>query len=275
MDTLKSCEEMSAWSSVHRAEGRTIGLVPTMGFLHAGHMSLMTLLRPRVDRLVVSIFVNPLQFGPEEDLENYPRDLERDAELCRAAGVDALFTPEMFYPDSFRTTVSVAGLTGRWCGASRPTHFDGVTTVVARLLAVTQCHQASFGEKDYQQLAVIRQMVSDLGMPVEILAGPLVRDEDGVALSSRNAYLDAQTRVRARTLHQALYAMRDAVLGGEGEVEALLALGHQTLDCDQLDYLAVVDAMTLEPLQEVSRPARALVAARYGATRLIDNVAVG
>jgi len=275
MHTLLSNEEMSAWAADQRGQGRTIGFVPTMGFLHEGHVSLMTTLRPRVDRLVVSIFVNPLQFGPGEDLDSYPRDPERDAAMCREAGVDALFVPAALYPKPFRTSVGVSSLTERWCGSSRPTHFDGVTTVVARLFGLTRCHQAAFGEKDYQQLAVIRQMVDDLAMPVEIVPGALVRDEDGVALSSRNAYLDDTQRMRARTLHQGLFAMRDAVAQGETQVCDLLGLAERALDCDRLDYLAVVDPRTLEPLAQVQGPARALVAAHYGSTRLIDNVALG
>jgi pantoate--beta-alanine ligase len=275
MDTLLSNEEMSAWASAQRAQGRILGFVPTMGFLHEGHVSLMTRLRPHVDRLVVSIFVNPLQFGPDEDLDSYPRDPERDAAMCRAAGVDALFVPARLYPETFRTSVAVSSLTERWCGSSRPSHFEGVTTVVARLFGLTQCHQAAFGEKDYQQLAVVRQMVDDLAMPVEIVAGPLVRDQDGVALSSRNAYLDETARARARTLHQGLFAMRAAVAQGETQASNLLGLAERVLDCDGLDYLAVVDPRTLEPLTEIEGPARALVAAYYGSTRLIDNVALG
>lgn len=258
-----------------RARGQRVGFVPTMGFLHTGHTSLMDLARPRCDWLVVSIYVNPLQFGPTEDLARYPRDAEGDATQCRAHGVDCLFMPPELYAPDHATTVSVAGLTQGLCGASRPTHFAGVTTVVARLFGLVQPHLAVFGEKDYQQLAVIRRMTRDLALPVEIVGGPLVRDADGVALSSRNAYLTPEQRRRARSLHQALHAMQQAAAAaGEVEVEALRALGRQRLDADRLDYLEVVDATSLAPVDRVQAPARALIAAYYGCTRLIDNVAL-
>ena len=199
MQTLLTSAAITQWAEAHRAAGRTVGLVPTMGFLHAGHVSLMTRLRAEVDALAVSIFVNPLQFAPGEDLAVYPRDPEGDAAKCAAAGVDALFVPEDFYPEDFSTSVGVSGLTAGLCGASRPTHFGGVTTVVARLFGVTRCDVACFGEKDFQQLMVIRRMVRDLALPVRIVPGPLVRDADGVALSSRNKYLSAAERERARS----------------------------------------------------------------------------
>lgn len=278
MQILRHPDEMTAWAEAERARGARLGFVPTMGFLHAGHTSLMELVRPRVDRLVVSIFVNPLQFGPHEDLDRYPRDPEGDAAACRDTGVDVLFMPDSpadFYPDGFSTSVSVHGLTDSLCGAARPGHFDGVTTVVARLFNVVRCHEAAFGEKDYQQLMVIRRVVRDLAMPVRILPGPLVRDDEGLALSSRNKYLSAGERRRALSLHQALIAMQEAARGGEARAESLLALGRARIDADRLDYLELVDAESLAPLQVVDRPARALVAAFYGATRLIDNVAIG
>ncbi|MEZ4322422.1 MAG: pantoate--beta-alanine ligase [Myxococcota bacterium] len=271
MIAYSSSPTMAWWSS-----GRTgkIGLVPTMGFLHDGHISLMQRLRADVDHLIVSIFVNPLQFGPNEDLDRYPRDPEGDAAKCEAAGVDVLFSPTDFYPSDFSTTVSVARLTDRLCGASRPGHFDGVTTVVARLFGVTRCHVACFGEKDYQQLAVVRRMVRDLALPVEIIGAPLVRDADGLALSSRNKYLTPDDRQRALSLHRALFAMRDAAAAGEHGVSALLARGRSVLQADREDYLEIVDAESLEPLTELDRPARALVAAYVGSTRLIDNIAL-
>ena len=275
MQTFLTSAEITRWAEVHRAAGRTVGLVPTMGFLHAGHVSLMTRLREEVDALAVSIFVNPLQFAPGEDLAVYPRDPEGDAAKCASAGVDALFVPEDFYPEDFSTSVGVSGLTAGLCGASRPTHFGGVTTVVARLFGVTRCDVACFGEKDFQQLMVIRRMVRDLALPVRIVPGPLVRDADGVALSSRNKYLSAAERERARSLHQALFAIRDAVSSGERSVARLLELGRGHIDCDRLDYLELVDSETLRPAERVDRPARALGAAFYGKTRLIDNVGVG
>lgn len=273
--TLHTPDVMSAWS---RGQHGRIGFVPTMGFLHEGHVSLMERIRPEVDALIVSIFVNPLQFGPNEDLDRYPRDPDGDRAKCAAVGVDCLFIPdgpEDFYPSDFSTTVSVAGLTDGLCAANRPGHFDGVTTVVARLFNITRCDVACFGEKDYQQLAIVRRMVRDLAMPVEIVAGGLVRDRDGLALSSRNKYLTPEQRNRALSLHDALFTIRDAVLSGERDVPTLLERGRARLDVDQLDYLTIVDKDDLQPLDRVEGPCRALVAAHVGATRLIDNVALG
>lgn len=262
-------QALQAQALAWRAEGLRVGFVPTMGFLHAGHTSLMDLARTRCDRLIVSIFVNPKQFGPNEDLDVYPRDPEGDAAKCRAHGCDALFIPGAFYPQDFSTTVALGGLTEGLCGARRPGHFEGVTTVVARLFGVAQPHVAVFGEKDFQQLAVIRRMVRDLAMPIDIVGGPLIRDPDGLAMSSRNAYLSPERRQQGLTLHKALFAMRDA---DTRDVAALKALGAELLDVDRVDYLEVVDADTLQPLTTVDRPARALVAAFVGPTRLIDNV---
>ncbi len=271
MRLIRTVEAMEAWTA--QAQGR-LGLVPTMGALHAGHASLMALLRPRVDRLIVSVFVNPLQFGPGEDLERYPRDLAHDAALCEEQGVDLLFAPDSLYPEGFCTSVRVEGLTDVLCGASRPGHFDGVCTVVARLFGLTRCHVACFGEKDYQQLAVIRRMVRDLALPVEIVGAPLVRDADGLALSSRNRYLSADERRRAASLYRALCRIREGVEAGRTEVADLRHEALRLLDVDRLDYLEVVDAADLRPLGRIDRPARALVAAHVGATRLIDNVAL-
>ncbi|MEQ1502071.1 MAG: pantoate--beta-alanine ligase [Myxococcota bacterium] len=276
MELIRTAEAMVAWADDARRSGATIGFVPTMGFLHPGHASLMALVRPRCDRLVVSVYVNPLQFGPTEDLDRYPRDPEGDAALCRGQGTDVLFAPADLYPTGFSTSVAVHGLTDTLCGASRPGHFAGVATVCARLFGVTRANLAAFGDKDFQQLMVIRRMVRDLALPVSIVPGPLVRDVDGVALSSRNTYLSASDRTAARTLHQALFAIRDAAAAGETDPAALLALGRSRITCDRLDYLELVDAETLQPATAVGdRPARALVAAYYGKTRLIDNVGVG
>jgi pantoate--beta-alanine ligase len=273
MEWLGDTPALRAWRAGLPA-GARVGFVPTMGFLHAGHASLMALLRPRVDALLVSIYVNPLQFGPSEDLDRYPRDAEGDAALCRAEGVDAVFAPASLYAPDFSTVVRVDGLTDGLCGASRPTHFQGVTTVVARLFGLTGAHVAAFGEKDYQQLAVIRRMVADLALPVEIVGGPIVRDEGGLALSSRNAYLSDPDRRRARTLRAALRALQAAYDAGERDVDALRAVARAHVDADRLDYLEVVDAASLRALHRVEGPARALIAAFYGATRLIDNVDV-
>lgn len=276
MLTIDTPEALRAWADQVHRRGQRIGFVPTMGYLHRGHASLMDLVRPDCDQLVVSVYVNPLQFGPTEDLSRYPRDLDGDAALCRAHGVDLLFAPRDLYPPGFATSVAVHGLTEVLCGASRPGHFEGVATVCARLFGVTRADVAAFGEKDFQQLAVIRAMVRDLALPVQIVGGALIRDDDGVALSSRNTYLSADERRRARTLHQALFAMRDAVDGGARDPAAVLAVGRTAIDCDRLDYLALMDPDTLRPLDAVDRdtPARAFVAAFYGKTRLIDNVAI-
>jgi len=275
MELLADPDAMAAWATRQVVQGRTIGLVPTMGSLHAGHASLMALLRPRVDQLVVSAYVNPLQFGPAEDLDRYPRDPEGDAALCRSEGVDTLFLPEDLYPEGFSTSVSVHGLTDRLCGASRPGHFEGVSTVVARLFGLTRCALATFGEKDFQQLMVLRRMVTDLALPVRILPAPLVRDRDGVALSSRNKFLSAEQRSRAVTLSSALGTMAALAAAGTTGAEALLQRGRALIDSDQLEYLELVDAASLQPITAVDGPSRALVAAHYGSTRLIDNIAIG
>ena len=275
MQVLRDPQRMVEQGRLWRAEGLRVGFVPTMGFLHEGHTALMDAVRPLVDRLVVSIYVNPLQFGPNEDLDRYPRDPEGDSQKCQAHGTDLLFMPTDLYPDGFRSSVAVHGLTAGLCGASRPGHFDGVTTVVCRLFNLVGCHLAAFGEKDFQQLAVIQQMVRDLAMPVEILPVPLVRDTDGLALSSRNKYLDPDQRRRALSLSGSLNRLAAEAAAGERSVAVLIERAIDRLDCDALDYLEVVDAQTLEPLSTLhDRPARALVAARYGATRLIDNVGV-
>lgn len=274
MELVTQPAAMTAWSEARRVEGGRVGLVPTMGFLHSGHASLMDALRPHVDHLVVSIYVNPLQFGAGEDLERYPRDPDGDAALCRAHGVDCVFQPDDLYPDGFATSVAVHGLSERLCGAERPGHFEGVCTVVARLFGLTRCDVAAFGEKDFQQLAVLRRMVADLALPTEIVGCPLVRDDDGMALSSRNVYLSATERVRGRSLFRALTAMADAAATGVVDTQRLLEVGRAQLDVDAVDYLEIVGADDLAPLTRLDRPARALVAAHVGATRLIDNAAL-
>lgn len=271
MDVLTTADEMIAWADARRAAHQRIGLVPTMGFLHRGHGSLMDQVRPRCDALVVSIYVNPMQFGPNEDLERYPRDLPGDLALCEAHRVDAVFAPQDLYGPDFSTRVKVTGLTEGLCGAFRPVHFEGVTTVVARLFGLTRADVSSFGEKDYQQLAVIRRMVRDLAIPVEVLGGATLRDDDGLALSSRNKYLSADDRRRALSIPRALGAL---AASSDRDVGALVAAARAALDVDRLDYLEVVDAASLQPLDTVDRPARAILAAYVGSTRLIDNVAV-
>jgi pantoate--beta-alanine ligase len=272
MEIVRNPEAMLARAAEARVDRKTIGFVPTMGYLHRGHASLMEQLRPRVDLLVASVYVNPLQFGPNEDLSRYPRNPEGDARTCEAAGVDVLFMPETLYPSGFSTSISVHGLTDGLCGASRPGHFEGVATVVARLFGITRCDVAIFGEKDFQQLQVIRRMTRDLALPVEIVGGELVRDVDGVALSSRNAYLSPEQRTRAATIIASLRSVQAAFRAGETRSAVLRTLGARQLDVDRLDYLDIRDSEDLKALDVIDRPARVFAAAYLGRTRLIDNV---
>ena len=261
-----------------REAGQRIALVPTMGALHAGHMTLVEAAKAKADRVVASIFVNPLQFGPNEDLERYPRQEAEDERLLEHHGCDLLWMPtaDQLYPPGFATRVSVAGVSELWDGASRPGHFDGVATVVAKLFTAVRPDLALFGEKDFQQLAVIRRMESDLGLGVDVHGAPTVRDSDGLALSSRNAYLSPAERGRALALPQALEQAREAILAGE-PVDAVLEnakAGLAQAGFSRVDYLALVDAETLEPLDQPVGEMRLIAAAVIGTTRLIDNVRV-
>jgi pantoate--beta-alanine ligase len=262
----------------HRRAGRAIGLVPTMGALHEGHLSLVRAAAEGTDVVVVSIFVNPLQFGAGEDLDAYPRTLERDLALLAGEGiVDVVFAPDAadFTPPDRLTTVHVAGLTERLEGASRPTHFDGVTTIVAKLLCAALPDRAYFGEKDFQQQAVVRRMVRDLDLPVEVVTCSVVREPDGLAMSSRNAYLSVEERVHALALSRSLSALRAAWEGDAAAGRSLLVDMLTNAPGIQLDYAEVVDPVTLEPLEGVrSGAAQAVVAARVGSTRLIDTAAL-
>lgn len=271
MQMITTVQEMVSWS---KATVGTVGLVPTMGFLHVGHQSLMLALRPKVDHLIVSIYVNPLQFGEGEDLDSYPRDLQADIAMAEEVGVDVIFAPDDFYPNGFCTSISVHGLTEGLCGINRPGHLEGVCSVVARLFGVTGCDTAIFGEKDYQQLAMLKRMTQDLGLQVNVVGGALVRDANGLALSSRNAYLSTTDRTRALSLSQALYAVAAAVDQGEHNVSKLLVLGRAVLDVDRIDYLEMVDPHTLQPIDQLQGTARLLVAARVGKSRLLDNIEV-
>ncbi|NHK39638.1 MULTISPECIES: pantoate--beta-alanine ligase [Thermus] len=256
-----------------------VGFVPTMGYLHRGHLALVERARRENPFVVVSVFVNPLQFGPGEDYHRYPRDLERDRALLQEAGVDLLFAPgvEEMYPEGFATRVQVEGpLTALWEGAVRPGHFQGVATVVARLFLLVQPQRAYFGEKDYQQLLVVRRMVRDLGFPVEVVGVPTVREEDGLALSSRNVYLSPETRKKAPVLYRALLAMRE-VAGQGGSVAEALRAGEEVLRAVpefRKDYLAIVHPETLLPLSDWVAGARGIVAGRFPEARLIDNLEV-
>ena len=260
-----------------RAESRTIGLVPTMGALHAGHVALIERARRECDTVIASIFVNPKQFGPKEDFSKYPRTLEGDSAKLSAAGVDALFLPDVagIYPNGFRTYVTVEGLSERLEGRSRPGHFRGVATVVMKLLEIVQPQFAYFGRKDAQQVRIISQMARDLNLDAEIVVCPIVREPDGLALSSRNAYLNAEERSAATVLYRGLGLMREELRAGTRDALHLQGAVRKVVDAERLaalDYAEVVDADTFEPVTLVSRACYALVAAFIGKTRLIDNL---
>lgn len=262
-----------------RKAGRTIGLVPTMGALHEGHVSLVKGALDRGDVPVTSIFVNPTQFGPKEDFSAYPRDEEGDFAKLREAGCRIAYAPskEEMYPGEQLTTVTVAGITDGLCGPLRPGHFQGVATVVAKLLLMAMPDRAYFGEKDYQQLQVIKRMVRDLAMPFEIVGMPTVREADGLAMSSRNRYLSTEERAKALGMYRQLVTVADAVRDGKKSCTEATAAASQALrdgGFDIIEYFTVVDAESLKPLERVAGPARVIAAARLGRTRLIDNLAV-
>jgi pantoate--beta-alanine ligase len=259
-----------------RAAGDTVALVPTMGALHAGHLSLIANAKSKAKRIIVSIFVNPTQFGPKEDFKRYPRDEAGDMAKLSQAGVDLVYAPDTqeMYPQGFATKVTLPSLTEDLCGAARPNHFDGVATVVTKLLLQCAPDVAVFGEKDYQQLLVIKRLVRDLNIPVEIVPAPIVREEDGLALSSRNGYLSAAERKRAPMLHQVLVETAAALANGEG-CDAASTAGRFKLEGNgfRVDYVAIRDCATLAPLSgPIRKPARVMGAVHIGATRLIDNV---
>jgi pantoate--beta-alanine ligase len=262
-----------------RHAGRVVGLVPTMGYLHAGHRSLMDAAVAGADVAALTIFVNPLQFAPTEDLSSYPRDLDRDLAMAREAGITHVFQPSVdeMYPVPVVTTVSVAGVSATLEGASRPTHFAGVATVVAKLFSIAGPCRAFFGEKDFQQLAVVRAMVRDLSIPVEIVGCATVREPDGLALSSRNVYLSPAERAAAPVLHRALQAGRATVLAGERDADAVRRTMHEIVATEplaRLDYAEVVSAATFEVPRPLAGELRLLIAARFSKARLIDNVGV-
>jgi pantoate--beta-alanine ligase len=277
MNICKTVKEMHAAARDVRRQGKRIGFVPTMGALHEGHLSLVRAAKAQSDVVVVSIFVNPTQFGPNEDLSRYPRPFERDRELLEKEGVDFLFAPavEEMYPAGAITYVTVEGLSEKLCGKSRPGHFRGVTTVVAKLFHIVDPDQAFFGQKDAAQAAIIRRMVRDLRMPVEIVVCPIVRETDGLAMSSRNTYLDPSQRKQALVLSRALSRVREVFDKGERNSMRLIEPGKQVFAAEpsvRLDYLEIVDPDTLEPLDTIRRNALVAVAAFVGTTRLIDNI---
>ena len=278
MQTVRGVATLREIIAGWRAMGETVALVPTMGALHAGHMALVTEARRRAARVVVSIFVNPTQFAPNEDLAAYPRREASDAALLDKAECDLLWAPDVpaMYPDGFATGIHVGGITAHWDGAARPGHFDGVATVVAKLFNQVRPDVALFGEKDFQQLGTIRRMVADLDFGIGIVGVPTQREDDGLALSSRNAYLTDEERQAARALPRALGEAATALTRG-ATAEVAIELATQRLGdagFDTPDYLALVDPVTLEPVADASAPARLIVAARLGRTRLIDNMAV-
>lgn len=279
MRTVRTATAMAAWSWAHHREGVTIGLVPTMGALHAGHRALIRAARLSCDAVVVSLFVNPAQFGPKEDFTRYPRQPGADAILCRKEGVDVLFAPPVsqIYPDGFQTAVAVPSLAHRWEGARRPGHFAGVATVVTKLLTLVRPAAAFFGQKDFQQAALIRRLVEDLNLGARVIVYPTVREADGLALSSRNVYLTPAQRRAAPVLFQALKAGRAAIRTGDRSGARIQRVMRKVVAAEpmaRLDYLAVCDPDTLEPLTRVRDRAVLLGAIRIGTIRLLDNLLV-
>jgi len=277
LKVITTIEEMRAACRALRSAGKRLGLVPTMGALHKGHLSLVRAARAQCDAVAVSIFVNPTQFGPNEDLARYPRPFERDRDMLEREGVDLVFAPTVgeMYPAGAATWVTVEELSGKLDGKSRPGHFRGVTTVVSKLFHIVEPDVAFFGQKDAAQVAVIRRMVRDLNFAVEIAACPIVREADGLAMSSRNAYLDAKQRKEALALHRSLMRVEELVRAGERDAAKLLAAGRAEFErktAVRLDYFEIVDAETLDPVADVSAGALVAVAAYVGTTRLIDNV---
>jgi len=276
MKIIKDVDVMSEYAEVWRKEGKIIALVPTMGYFHEGHLSLIREARKRGDILVVSIFVNPIQFGPKEDLNSYPRDLERDKTLAKKEGVDVLFVPSeaQMYPSGYQTYVEVTKLTNHLCGLSRPGHFKGVTTVVAKLFNIVKPHLAFFGLKDYQQYLVVKRMVKDLNFPVKIIGCPIVRESDGLAMSSRNTYLTHEQKTSALCLFRSLKIAQELVDKGERNVKKIIdIISHfiRNHPFTEIDYIKICDPETLEDLDEIKDKALLALAVKIGKARLIDN----
>ncbi|MBI1814901.1 MAG: pantoate--beta-alanine ligase [Deltaproteobacteria bacterium] len=280
METITSIRAMRTWADRARTNGQRIAFVPTMGFLHAGHLSLVAEARRHADQVVASIFVNPLQFGHNEDLDRYPRDIERDTKLLTDAGTDVLYLPlaaEM-YPEGFQTSVNVEHVTQGLCGEKRPGHFRGVTTVVAKLFNAVHPHVAVFGEKDFQQLVALRRMVRDLDFDIEIIGGSIVREADGLAMSSRNAYLAPADRTAARCLSRALGVAEAAVQQGERSAAIVLDRVRTFIAGEpraRIDYVTLSDPESLRPVERIAGPTLLALAVWFGSTRLIDNTMLG
>jgi pantoate--beta-alanine ligase len=279
VETIRTIRELRRKLAPHRQSGRSIGFMPTLGYMHEGHLSLIRRARKENDIAVISIFVNPLQFGPNEDFDRYPRDMERDLRLAQEAGVDFAFVPDVreMYPEPVKTTVKVSGITDRLCGASRPGHFEGVATVVLKLLLIVGPDRAYFGMKDAQQVAVIEQMVKDLNVPVAIVPCPTLRESDGLAMSSRNVYLSPEERRQAVVLNQALQEAAAAAAAGRtdaGYLRSLVAGRIAAAPLADPEYVEVLSYPSLEPLEGRAQPGTRIiiaVAVRFGKTRLIDN----
>ena len=277
MRVIRTVAELRAWSREARIAGKSVGLVPTMGALHEGHLSLVRAARESCGAVAASIFVNPTQFGPNEDFALYPRTFDADCALLEAEGVEIVFAPspeEMYRPGS-TTFVEVAGLSDRLDGKSRPGHFRGVATVVAKLLIAAEPDRAFFGQKDAAQVAVLRRMAADLGLPVELVVGPIVREADGLAMSSRNRYLSVEERKQALVLSRALNAVQGLALGGETRASTLIEAARRIISTEpavRVDYMAAVDWATLEAVDEICSGSLFAVAAYVGSTRLIDNL---
>lgn len=279
MLVCRTVREIREFTNKARSEGKTVGLVPTMGYFHEGHLSLMREAKKRCDVVVISLFVNPLQFGPKEDLGVYPRDFDRDCAMAMSVGVDAVFAPgkDDMYPKGYNSFVEITGITDKLCGLSRPGHFRGVTTVVAKLFNIVRPNQAFFGQKDAQQALVIEKMVRDLNMDLEIVTLPIVREADGLAMSSRNVYLNEEQRQAAPVLYRSLCAFRDAVAKGERSVPKLrLGIEEMILSTlgAEIDYVEILSVPDLEPLDTINCKCIAALAVRFGKTRLIDNMVV-
>jgi pantoate--beta-alanine ligase len=279
MKEIKSIKEMQFLSNEWKKKGVKIAFVPTMGYLHEGHLSLVRIARKLGDKVVVSIFVNPLQFGPTEDYREYPRDLERDKSLLEKEGVDVVFVPEAeeMYPEGFQTYVEVTEITKGLCGAFRPGHFKGVTTVVLKLFNIVKPDIAIFGEKDYQQLQVIKRMVKDLNLDIEIVGAPTVREEDGLAMSSRNTYLSSEERKSALSLYKSLLLAKDLVKKGEKDPQKIKKKMEEFIHnypFTKVQYIEFVDPETLEPVSMIEKPVVCALAVFVGKARLIDNMLI-
>lgn len=280
MQLIKTVAEMAELGRVWRSENKQVGIVPTMGYLHEGHLALAKEAVANNDITVMTIFVNPIQFGPNEDLDTYPRDLEGDMKKAESVGVDYVFAPQPrdMYPEGFVSSINMTGVTETLCGASRPGHFQGVCVVITKLFNLIQPTNAYFGQKDGQQLAVLKQLARDFNMPVKIWGVPIVREEDGLAKSSRNVYLDAECRKQALVLSQSLQVAKRLYDEGErdcGLIKAAVRAHIETAPLAEIEYIEVVDALTMQPVLQLGRPVMLAMAVRFKTTRLIDNILLG